>query len=134
MSLNQGMFSSATGLWETPQDFFDKLSEEFNFETDVCALPKNAKCERYFMPAMNGLQQKWEGRCWMNPPYGREIGIWVQKAYVSSQNGATVVCLLPSRTDTKWWHEYCMKGEIRLVKGRLKFGRFLLARHSQAQS
>ncbi|MGD7664880.1 DNA N-6-adenine-methyltransferase [Brevibacillus laterosporus] len=60
--------------------------------------------------------------CWMNPPYGKEIGKWVKKAFEEASKGATVVCLLPARTDTKWWHEYCMKGEIRLVKGRLKFG------------
>jgi phage N-6-adenine-methyltransferase len=122
MSINQGLFSSETDLWATPQNFFDKLNEEFQFEIDVCALPENAKCSTYFTPEQNGLEQEWKGKCWLNPPYGREIAKWVKKAYESSLNGATVVCLLPARTDTKWWHDYCMKGEIRLVKGRLKFG------------
>jgi phage N-6-adenine-methyltransferase len=122
MSINDGMFSSNTDLWATPQDFFDKLNEEFIFDLDVCANKENHKCIRYFTQETDGLKQNWHGICWMNPPYGREIGKWVKKAYESSLNGATVVCLLPSRTDTKWWHEYCMKGEIRLVKGRLKFG------------
>ena len=115
-------FSSATDEWPTPQDFFDRLNEEFHFTLDVCATPENAKCPRYFTKRENGLLQKWTGICWMNPPYGREIGQWVQKAYTSALEGATVVCLLPARTDTAWWHDYCMKGEIRFVRGRLKFG------------
>ncbi len=82
---------------------------------------RNAK--KYFTPEMDGLKQEWNGTCWMNPPYGRGIGKWVKKAYESSLTGSTVVCLLPARTDTRWWHDYCMKGEIRLVKGRLKVRR-----------
>ena len=122
MGINQGLFTSNTDMWATPLDFFIKLNEEFNFETDVCAIESNAKCKKFFTPEMNGLKQEWTGVCWMNPPYGRGIGEWIKKAYESSLNGATVVCLIPSRTDTKWWHDYCMKGEVRLVKGRLKFG------------
>lgn len=122
MPINQGMMSSNTDMWATPQDFFNKLNAEFNFQCDVCAVDDNAKCDKYYSPEEDGLQQEWKGVCWMNPPYGRAIGKWVKKAYESSLKGATVVCLLPARTDTKWWHEYCMKGEIRLVKGRLKFG------------
>lgn len=115
-------FSSETDEWPTPQEFFDRLNEEFHFTLDVCATPENAKCRRYFTKHENGLLQKWEGVCWMNPPYGRKIGQWVKKAYESALDGATVVCLLPARTDTSWWHDYCMKGEIRFVRGRLKFG------------
>lgn len=116
-------FSSKTSDWETPQDFFDLLNSEFHFELDVCAKPENAKCPRYFTPEEDGLKQKWTGVCWMNPPYGREIGRWVKKAYDSAHGGATVVCLLPARTDTSWWHDYCMKAdEIRFIRGRLKFG------------
>ena len=122
MGINQGLFTSNTDMWATPLDFFNKLNEEFKFETDVCAIESNAKCKNFFTPEMNGLKQEWTGVCWMNPPYGRGIGEWIKKAYESSLNGATVVCLIPSRTDTKWWHDYCMKGEVRLVKGRLKFG------------
>lgn len=117
------MFSSKTDMWATPQDFFDKLNEEFNFTVDVCAIPENAKCEKFFTPEMNGLKQEWTGVCWCNPPYGREIGKWVEKAYIASTLGATVVMLLPARTDTKWFHEYIYnKAEIRFIKGRLKFG------------
>lgn len=122
MAINKGLFTSKTDQWETPQDFFDKLNTEFSFELDVCALPNNHKCEKYFSPDDNGLEQEWTGTCWMNPPYGKNIAQWVKKAYEEGQKGSTVVCLLPGRVDTRWFHDYCMKGEIRIVKGRLKFG------------
>jgi phage N-6-adenine-methyltransferase len=116
-------FSSKTDLWATPPEFFARLDAEFHFETDVCALPENAKCRRYFTPSVDGLKQKWEGVVYSNPPYGRRLPKWVKKAYESALLGATVVCLLPARTDTAWWHDYVMKAsEIRLIRGRLKFG------------
>ena len=115
-------FSSATDLWETPQDFFDKLNAEFHFTTDVCASIENAKCGWFFTKEVNALSQQWAGVCWMNPPYGREINQWMKKAYNSSLDGATVVCLVPARTDTAWWHDYAVKGEVRFIRGRLKFG------------
>ena len=116
------MFSSKTDLWSTPQNFFEKYNSIYGFETDVCASVENAKCKQFFSKEQDGLKQKWTGICWMNPPYGKTIKQWVQKAYESSINGATVVCLLPARTDTAWWHDYCMKGSIEFVRGRLKFG------------
>jgi phage N-6-adenine-methyltransferase len=117
------MFSSATDDWATPKDFFDKLNKAFRFDLDVCASEKNAKCARFFTKEQNGLMQDWVGICWMNPPYGRGIGDWVKKAYDSAKvNGSTVVCLIPARTDTRWWHEYVAKGEVYFVPGRLKFG------------
>jgi phage N-6-adenine-methyltransferase len=117
------MFASATDLWSTPQAFFDKLNAEFDFTLDVCALPENAKCERYFTPEQDGLAQPWVGVCWMNPPYGRGIGKWVAKARDAAASGATVVCLLPARTDTAWWHDGVIGSgaEIRFVRGRLRF-------------
>lgn len=116
------MFSSQTDLWETPQKLFDELNAEFHFDLDVCATHQNAKCEKYFTKEQDGLKQNWRGStCWMNPPYGRTIAAWVRKAYESAKNGVTVVCLLPARTDTAWWHDYCMKGEIRFIRGRLNF-------------
>jgi phage N-6-adenine-methyltransferase len=115
-------FSSATDLWATPQDTFDALNAEFGFQTDVCALAENAKCRNFYTPEQDGLAQNWRGTCWMNPPYGRQIGKWMRKAYESSLTGATVVCLVPARTDTAWWHDYAMRGEIRFLRGRLKFG------------
>lgn len=116
------MFSSETDLWSTPQDFFDGLNNVHKFELDVCASDDNAKCNRYFTKDDDGLNQIWEGNCWMNPPYGRQIAAWVRKAYESAQSGAKVVCLLPARTDTRWWHDYCTKGEVTFIRGRLKFG------------
>lgn len=117
------MFSSKTDLWSTPQEFFERYDVMYQFTLDVCASDENAKCERYFTKEDDGLQQEWSGSCWMNPPYGKEIKKWVKKAYESAvHNDATVVCLLPSRTDTAWWHDYCMKGEIEFIRGRLKFG------------
>lgn len=149
MAINQGMMSSNTDMWATPQYFFNQLKEEFSFTLDVCAVPDNAKCSKYFSPEQDGLLQDWnEPFVWMNPPYGNPehpckknckkkkcverghhtehyvpgIIDWMQKAYEESQKwGNTVVCLVPARTDNTWWHRYAMKGEVRLVEGRLKF-------------
>lgn len=110
-------------MWATPQDFFDNLNAEFDFQLDVCATAENAKCGKYYTKEQDGLSMPWTGVCWCNPPYGREIGKWVAKAYSASAGGATVVMLIPARTDTKWFHDYIYeKAEIRFVKGRLKFG------------
>ena len=121
---NDLMFSSKTDLWATPQDFFDKLNDEFHFDIDVCANETNHKCDTYYTKEQNGLAQEWKGICWCNPPYGREIGKWVEKAYRSAMTGdALVVMLLPARTDTRWFHDYIYnKAQIRFVRGRLKFG------------
>ena len=117
------MFSSKTDLWETPRDFFDKLDAEFHFNLDVCALPENAKCAAFYSPDVDGLSQPWYGRCWCNPPYGRQVGRWVEKAARSAEAGATVAMLLPARTDTAWFHDYIYgRAEVRFVRGRLKFG------------
>ena len=116
-------FSSATDKWATPQAFFDQMNSRFGpFELDVCADEENSKCPRHFSIKDNGLAQQWEGRCWMNPPYGRAIGLWMRKAYESSLAGATVVCLVPARTDTAWWHSYAALGKVEFIRGRLKFG------------
>lgn len=114
-------FSSITEERETPDSVFFPLNEEFNFETDVAATKTNTKCITFFDKKADGLKQSWRGTCWMNPPFGRQIKSWVKKAYESSLNGATVVCLLPARTNTVWWHNYCMRGEVRFIKGRPKF-------------
>ena len=116
-------FSSKTDEWYTPKDYFDEVNKEFGpFDLDVCATAENAKCEKYFDKEMDGLSQWWSGSCWMNPPYGREIGKWMKKAFESSFQGAYIVCLVPARTDTAWWHDYAMKGQIIFIRGRLKFG------------
>lgn len=120
------MFSSKTDLWETPQSFYDELDKEFQFTLDPCATPENAKCEMFFTKEMNGLTQNWEGNSvFCNPPYGKEIGKWVKKAYEESKkSNTTVVMLIPARTDTAYFHDYIYHKakEIRFVKGRLKFG------------
>lgn len=117
-------FSSATPEWYTPQDFFDRLNEEFSFTLDPCSTHENAKCKKHFTEQDDGLSQSWHGESvFMNPPYGKTISVWMKKAYEScNRNGAMVVCLVPARTDTRWWHEYAMKGEVRFIRGRLKFG------------
>ena len=116
-------FDSLSIEWATPQDFYDKLDQEFGFELDVCSTIENAKCSKFYTKVEDGLKQEWAGVCWCNPPYGREIKHWMKKAYESSLKGATVVCLIPARTDTQWWHDYVIHAkEIRYVKGRLKFG------------
>lgn len=121
--MNKILFSSKTDLWETPQWLFDELNDEFHFNLDVCANSENAKCDIYYNKEQDGLKQPWYGNVWCNPPYGRQIWEWIKKAYESFLNGATVVMLLPARTDTKWFHDYIYgKSEIRFIKGRLRFG------------
>lgn len=116
-------YSSATDEWETPQPFFDELDQRWCFTLDVCSTDQNAKCAKHYTRSTNGLIQSWAGeRCWMNPPYGRAIGDWMRKAYQESRNGALVVCLVPARTDTAWWHDYAAKGDVTFIRGRLKFG------------
>lgn len=115
-------YSSKTNEWATPQPLFDELNREFHFTLDPCATVDNAKCEKFYAIEDDGLSQCWCGqRVFMNPPYGRVIGKWVRKAYEASLKGATVVCLIPSRTDTAYWHDYAMKGEIRFLRGRVYF-------------
>jgi site-specific DNA-methyltransferase (adenine-specific) len=121
--ITSGLFTSNTDEWSTPQDLFDQLNDEFCFTLDVCSTHENAKCLRHFTREEDGLSRYWRGVCWMNPPYGREIGKWIQKAHHEKLLGATIVCLLPARTDTKWFHDYIYnQAEIRFLKGRLKFG------------
>ncbi len=118
------LFSAVDNTHTTPPAVIRAIHAEFGPQLDVCATSQTAVCKHYFSPEVDGLAQKWTGVCWMNPPYGKELPRWMEKAYLSAQhNGATVICLVPARTDTKWWHDYAMKAdEIRLIKGRLKFG------------
>ena len=128
---NSVHFSGASDEWATPQDFFDKLNAEFGFTVDVCATAGNAKCKLFYSLEDNGLARNWgQSKCWMNPPYS-QLKAWMAKAADAAKHGATVVCLIPSRTDTKAWHEYLWDQEshssrfrvsIRFIKGRLKFG------------
>ena len=110
------LFSSENLKWETPKTLISDLSEVFNWDLDVCASNSNV-CDNFL--SENSLEEEWDGLCWMNPPYGRKIGDWINKA---KESNTTVVCLIPSRTDTKWWHDnfpYCTL--VVFIKGRLKF-------------
>lgn len=123
MTINRALLSSERTTWETPPELFRKLNDEFRFDLDVCAFPENAKCDRFYCPDVNGLIQEWAGRCWCNPPYGRGIGDWIEKAARSAETTAdVVVCLVPARTDTAWWHDWAVKAsEIRFLRGRVRF-------------
>ncbi|MDQ7227319.1 phage N-6-adenine-methyltransferase [Staphylococcus haemolyticus] len=118
-------YSSKSNEWATPQNLFDELNDEFNFTLDPCATDENAKCSKYFTVEDDGLSKNWSNEVvFMNPPYGREIKKWIKKAYEESLNGATVVCLIPARTDTTYWHDFIFDraDDIRFLRGRLKFG------------
>lgn len=122
--MNKALLSSKKMDWCTPQTFFDELNAEFHFTLDPAATDKSAKCPEYFTPETDGLHQSWRGHTvFCNPPYGRDIRDWVQKAYVESQGeGTTVVLLIPARTDTSYFHDYILgKAEIRFLRGRIKF-------------
>jgi hypothetical protein len=110
--LNWGLFTSIRGDWKTPKALYQALDAEFHFDFDPCPTK----------PKVDGLKTEWGNTNFVNPPYGKEISNWIQKGYQENLNGKTVVFLLPSRTDTRWWHEYIMKAaEIRFIKGRLRF-------------
>jgi len=121
--MNKALLTSKSEEYETPQWLFDQLDRIFHFTLDACATKENAKCSCYFSRELDSLEQDWNGTVWMNPPYGKRIERFMEKALRESQrNNATVVCLVPARTDTRWWHEYARKGHIVYLSGRLKFG------------
>lgn len=123
--MNSVTYSSKTDQWSTPQDFFDELNNEFNFDLDPCADELNHKCQHFFTKEQNGLSKDWEGHCvFCNPPYGKDIALWVEKAYIEGTKANTiVVMLIPARTDTRYFHNFILnRSEIRFIKGRLKFG------------
>lgn len=125
------MFSSKSDEWSTPPDFYAKLDAEFHLELDPCATLDNHKCDRYYTPEMNGLKQSWgQFRVFCNPPYS-QLKAWIEKCHSAAVMGATVVLLIPARTDTKAFHQHIYDLEkwearpgvkIRFLKGRLKFG------------
>lgn len=123
MTFTSGMRSSATDEWSTPKDLFDELDDEFGFDLDVASNDENALCEKHYTQEDDGLSQEWSGTVWCNPPYGRQIGRWMEKAAKSNRGGVTV-CLVPARTDTRWWHDWIVghATEVRFIRGRLKFG------------
>ena len=123
--MNRALLSSKKMDYCTPQDFFDVLNGEFHFVLDAAATEESAKCPAYYTPETDGLSSPWNiagGAVCCNPPYGRESGKWVQKAYQEAKNGTTIVLLIPARTDTSYFHDYIYgKAEIRFVRGRLHF-------------
>lgn len=128
MALFKNKFDSIKQDWNTPDDLFNRINEEFNFEYDLAASDSNAKCSKFFTQKEDGLKQKWDGVCWLNPPYGdksSKMVDWIKKAYNDTQQNPnlTVVMLIPARTNTKWFHQFCMKAaELRFICGRPKFG------------
>lgn len=105
-------FSSMRIDWKTPKAVYQTLDAEFSFDFDPC--PPN--------PQFDGLSVDWGDANFVNPPYGRELPRWIEKGFGEWEKGKTVVFLIPSRTDTRWWHDCCMKAtEIRYVRGILKF-------------
>lgn len=128
MSAPAGIFvhySQARQDWETPPDLFARYDAEFHFTLDVAASRENTKVPNNFItPELDGLAQDWfDNICWMNPPYGAAVAKWIRKAREAAIAGATVVCLVPSRTDTNWWHDDAMKGEVRFLRKRVAFVR-----------
>jgi phage N-6-adenine-methyltransferase len=123
-STREVLGSSRSDNWPTDPAAFADIERQYGpFDLDPCASHENAKCARYFTREDNGLAQRWFGRVFMNPPYGRELPQWMAKAWESSQSTAeVVVCLIPARTDTRYWHDYAMRGDITFLRGRLKFG------------
>lgn len=120
--IDKALRTSKSCEWSTPQWLFDQLHAKYKFTLDPCATPENAKCAKYFTKKQNGLEQYWgDERVFMNPPYGKEIYEWMAKCVEAVKYGALVVCLVPARTDTLWWHRYAMQGKIEFLRGRLSF-------------
>lgn len=119
MNTVKGIFSKKSDEWETPFDLFEEYDSVFHFTLDPCCTHENAKCKKHYTAEENGLEQSWEGEVvWCNPPYSKCYE-WCLKAFIS---GATVVMLLPARTDTRWFHEIVLPyAEIRFIRGRLRF-------------
>lgn len=118
------MFSSKKMDWETPQDFFDKLNKKFKFDLDACASDENHKLDNYFTELDNSLEQEWGGNVFINPPYGRAMHNFVEKAYQEHLRDVDrfIVMLIPARTDTTYWHNFIQdKATIKFLRGRLKF-------------
>lgn len=130
MEMTSGMFSSLSPTWRTPRDSFDKWNAEFSFNLDAAALENSALCPDWFGPdhsdptRRDAFEHEWNGNVWLNPPYGREIKFWLEKANreaTTNPKNNVVVCLIPARTDTAWFHDYCIHHEVRLLRGRLRF-------------
>lgn len=126
MAINDGLFSSLRDDWETPGELFNQLNDEFSFTLDAASSDENAKLEKHYTKENDGLSKSWEGETvFCNPPYGKAVRKWVEKAFRESlKPNTTVVLLIPSRTDTSYFHDYLYKNaELRFLRGRVKFER-----------
>ena len=120
------LWSSKDEKWRTPKYVFDHFNKEYKFNFDAAASPQNAKCKNFLSQSDNALESNWcrKGRrIWLNPPYSRQMGVWIEKAYKESQKGCLVACLVFARTDTAWWHDYVMKKawKVHFIRGRIRF-------------
>ena len=124
--MNRVLFASGHGGWETPRELYDEIDREFGFTLDTAASDDNALAPAHYTEADNALVLPWHGRAWCNPPYGRRVGQWVEKAYREvheHRHALVVVMLLPARTDTRWFQDWAMRAqELRFIRGRLRFG------------
>lgn len=121
---NNGRYNGNGRHWATPPEVFIPLDEEFKFTLDPCATAATAKCAKFFTELENGLEQSWQGeRVFMNPPYGREIYAWTEKARLEAARTTLVVGLLPASTDLAWWHSdvVAAEAEVRYIRGRVRF-------------
>lgn len=122
MAINDALFSSESSSWETPDHLFLALNHEFHFDLDAAASMENRKVKKFFSVQQDAFKLQWHGNVWLNSPYGRGIDHWMAKAkFEAVERGSTVVCLIPARPDTNWWFDHVRLGEVRFLKGRLKF-------------
>ena len=125
MGIDNNAFKSKSEEYETPNEIFEPLQKEFNLKLDVCVTHLNSKCDLFYKKEDDSLTKDWhkDGNFWMNPPFGRDLKRWVQKAYEESQKGVIGVLILPVRCNTLWWHKYIIdtKAEVRFLKGETKF-------------
>lgn len=110
---NEALLSSKSDHWSTPLDFYLELDREFHFTFDPCPL----------LSKEDGSKIKWTGRVFCNPPYSK-VKEFLKKGlyHLAAGDCELLVYLIPARTDTAWFHDYCNKGEVRFLRGRLKFG------------
>jgi phage N-6-adenine-methyltransferase len=118
-NFDSNRFKSSNQCWETPDGLFAALDAEFHFTRDGCASAENTKCKEVYSAKNSCLDKIWDGTNWMNPPF-ENMKHFIKKAF-DERNRAVTVCIIPARTNTRWWHDYCMKGEVRFICGRPKF-------------
>ena len=115
-------FKSDSIEYSTPLKIVNPLIDEFGITKDVCASINNYKLSDYWTKEDNALAQFWIGNCWMNPPFSKDLNKWVKKACNDAiQFGGTKVCLIPVRSNTKWWAEVSVQSEIRFINGEVNF-------------